>query len=419
MTAAEGASAADASSDAPPRRIRLSTLVVLGLMGAFGPLAMDVYIAALPQLGAELHASDAAVQATVSTCLLGLAGGQLIAGPVSDRIGRRPTLLIGTALFLVASMLCAIAPDIWTLIACRVLQGVAGATGIAVSRAAIRDHFEGSEVARVLAQLTVITGVAPIAAPLIGGGLTLVTDWRGIFVVLGVIGGVLFLAVLIWVPESLKPEHRLSHGFGAVFRQFGVLFRDPLFLRFALVGAAAGGAFFSYISMTSIVLQGEYRVSPVVFSLLFGINAAALIAGAQVNALLIPRVGVRRLLAAVLGLAVLAAGLVVVFAGLGLPLAVVQTTVGIALVANGMQSPNSTALALAHYAKGAGTASAMQGGLSFVVGAIVPPIVAGVFGTSAVSMGATMGVCSLVALVLSLGRDSLSRRPVAAGPAAR
>jgi len=401
------------------RRIRLSTLIVLGLMGAFGPLAMDVYIAALPQLGAELHASDSAVQATVSTCLLGLAGGQLIAGPVSDRIGRRPTLLIGTALFLVASVLCAIAPDIWTLIACRVLQGVAGATGIAVSRAAIRDHFDGSEVARVLAQLTVITGVAPIAAPLIGGALTLVTDWRGIFLVLGGIGALLFLAVLIWVPESLRSEHRLANGIGAVFRQFGVLVRDPLFLRFALVGAAAGAAFFTYISMTSIVLQGEYGVSPVMFSLLFGINATALIAGAQLNSLLIPRVGIRALLTAVLGLAVLGAGLVVLFAGLGLPLAVVQTTLGVALVTNGMQSPNSTALALAHHARGAGTASALQGALSFVFGALVPPVVAACFGTTAVSMGATMGVCSLVALLLSIGRGSFSRSRDGVDPAAR
>jgi len=290
--------AAESAAERPG--VRFGTLVVLGLMGAFGPLAMDVYIASLPQLAADLHASSSEVQATISGCLLGLAGGQLLAGPISDRIGRRPALIGGVALFLVTSVLCAIAPNIWLLIVFRVLQGIAGSAGISVSRAAIRDHFAGSEVARVLSRLTLITGVAPVAAPLIGGGLTLITDWRGVFGVLAGIGGLLLIAILIWVPESLRPENRLAQGIGAVFRQAGILFRDPVFVRYSLVGAAAGAAFFSYISMTSLVLQGEYHVNPVFFSVLFGINAVGLIIGAQLNTLLIAHLSLRRALVVVL-----------------------------------------------------------------------------------------------------------------------
>lgn len=379
-------------------------------MGMFGPLAMDVYLAALPQLASDLHASSSEAQATLSACLFGLAAGQIIAGPISDRFGRRPIMIVGVSTFMAASLLCALAPNIWLLVVFRLVQGLAGATGIVVSRAAVRDYFQGSDVAKVLSRLTVITGIAPIAAPLIGGGLVQIMDWRGVFVVLGGIGALLLIALLIWVPESLAPENRFRNGFRDVLTQMGILFRDPVFVRYTLVGAAAGTAFFGYISMIALVLQGEYHIDPLTFSILFGVNATGLILGAQLNSWLVTRFSLRRILFACLIAALIGSGLIVLTSALGLSLVIVQATVFIALVANGMQQPNSTALALSHYARGVGTAAAVQGALGFVFGALLPPIVTSFTGTTSLAMGAFMGSCGVLALVVMLvGRKDLRR----------
>jgi MFS transporter, DHA1 family, multidrug resistance protein len=189
----------------PWRRLRM--LALLGALSAFGPLSMDMYLPSTPSIASDLHAGQSVVQLTMSACLAGLALGQLIAGPVSDGLGRRKPLLIGLAAFVVMSLACALAPDIELLITFRFLQGVAGAAGIVLSLAMVRDLYEGPDLARMLGSLMLVFGLAPVLAPVLGGQLLRITTWRGVFVVLAGIGAALLLASW-FLPETLAADCR-------------------------------------------------------------------------------------------------------------------------------------------------------------------------------------------------------------------
>ena len=176
---------------------RAEMVLLIGALSAFAPLSIDMYLPGLPAIATDLGATPAEVQLTLTACLVGLALGQLISGPLSDTFGRRRPLLVGLAMYTVASLLCAVAPSVWGLIALRVLQGIGGAAGIVIARAVVRDHFAGSEAARFFALTMLVNGLAPILAPIIGGQLLLITTWQGVFVVLGAIGAVLFVATCV------------------------------------------------------------------------------------------------------------------------------------------------------------------------------------------------------------------------------
>ena len=203
-----------ARSEGSPRAL----LVLLGALSAFGPLSMDLYLPALPEVAGDLDAGQSAVQLTLSAVAVGLAVGQLVAGPLSDRFGRRGPLLMGVAAWALASLLCAASPTVWVLVAIRLLQGLGGAAGIGLARAIVRDRYEGTESARVFAVLASIGGAAPVLAPVLGGQLLKVTDWRGLFVVLAGIG-VIMLAAAAWrLPETLPPGQRVTGGVRATLR---------------------------------------------------------------------------------------------------------------------------------------------------------------------------------------------------------
>src|SRR3954452_15644812 len=197
--------------------------LLLGGLSAFGPLSLDMYLPGLAQLGRELDASASATQLTLTACLAGLALGQLVAGPLSDRLGRRRPLLAGVALYAGASLLCALSPSIAMLILLRFVQGAAGAAGIVIGRAVVRDLYEGDAAARLFSSLMLVGGVAPILAPVIGGQLLHVTDWRGIFVVLAALGTALFAAAFLALPESLPPERRSGDGLAGTGRALRLL----------------------------------------------------------------------------------------------------------------------------------------------------------------------------------------------------
>ncbi|HZE04452.1 MAG TPA: MFS transporter, partial [Solirubrobacteraceae bacterium] len=187
------------------RRPTPRQIVILGALSAFGPLSLDMYIPGLPSLTRQLGATASAGQLTVTGCMLGLGLGQLVAGPVSDALGRRRPLLTGLVGYAIASVLCAVAPSITVLVIVRLLQGMAGGVGIVIARAIVRDLSEGETAARVFSLLMAITGVAPVCAPLIGGQVLLITSWRGVFVILGVIGVPLIAGAWAWLPETLPP----------------------------------------------------------------------------------------------------------------------------------------------------------------------------------------------------------------------
>jgi DHA1 family bicyclomycin/chloramphenicol resistance-like MFS transporter len=366
----------------PPRTAHPAQLVIiLGALSAFGPLSIDMYLPALPALGRDFGAGASAVQLTLSACLLGLAVGQLVAGSISDARGRRRPLLVGLGAYALASLLCLLAPSVPALVALRFVQGCAGAAGIVIARAIVRDLHTGVAAARFFSLLMLVNGLAPILAPLIGGQLLRFTSWRGVFAILAAIGVLLLLAAMYGLDETLPPERRQRGGLRVTLATFLRLLADRAFMGYALSSGLAFAAMFAYISGSPFVLQDIYGASPQVFSALFGLNALGLVTCSQINGRIVGRVSMRRLLA--LGLIGAASGalalLLAVVAGFGL--AGVLPSLFLVVASLGFVAPNATALALADHPHTAGSASALLGVLQFVIGAIAAPL-AGIAGTA-------------------------------------
>src|SRR3954471_10991449 len=276
----------------------LKLVVVLGLVNAIGPLSVDMYLPAFPEIARDLATSAAEVQLTLTACVAGLAVGQLVIGPLSDRLGRRAPLIAAMSTYAVASLLCALAPSVVVLMALRFVQGLAGAGGVVIARAVVRDLHSGAAAVRLFSSLMLVTGLAPILAPLAGGAILGIASWRGIFVTLTVLSGLIALIVALGLRETLPPERRSDHGLGTTLAIMRDLLRDRWFVGHGLAGGLGFGALFAYISGSSFVLQGVYGVSPQLYSVLFAMNGLGLIAGSQVNARLVGRFGPGRLLRA-------------------------------------------------------------------------------------------------------------------------
>jgi MFS transporter, DHA1 family, multidrug resistance protein len=378
-------------------------VLVLGALIALGPFTIDMYLPALPTISTDLLTSSATVQLTLTGTLLGLGLGQLVIGPLSDRFGRRLPLLAGTAVHVLASALCLIAPSIEVLGGLRVLQGLGAAAGSVIALAIVRDLYTGRAAATLLSRLILVMGVSPVIAPTVGGYILAFTSWRGVFAVLAVIGLVLIPVAARALPETLPPERRQTTGVLGTLRTYGGLLRDRTFLGLVLVAGLAMSAVMAYVSGASFVFQEEYGLSEQVFGLVFGTAAIWLIAATQLNPVLLRRFEPRQLLLAAV-VAGSAAGLVlltVALLGLG---GVIGFLVGLWLVlfAVGLALPNAPAVALSRHGEAAGTAAALLGAVQFGVGAIVSPLV-GVLGNNAVAMATIVAgglVLSTLVLVL-------------------
>ena len=381
----------------PAARARLALL--LGGLTAFAPLSIDMYLPGLPALGGDLSAGASAVQLTLTACLAGLAVGQLVAGPLSDKLGRRRPLLAGVGAYTLASALCAAAPTVWALAGLRFVQGATGAAGIVIARAIVRDTHDGIALVRFFSMLMLVTGLAPILAPVIGGQVLEVTSWRGIFLVLAAIGAVLFVSATVGLRETLPPERRREGGIRATARTMAGLLRDRHFAGFALAGGLAFGAMFTYIAGSPFVLQEIYGASPQAFSAVFAVNSIGIVALGQLNGRLAGRVEPLAMLrVGVTTMAVAGCALFAVVAIGSLPLAALLVPLWVLVASMGLVFPNTTALALAGHPEVAGSASALLGVLQFVIGAAAAPL-AGIAGTgTAVPMGATMAALSLASL---------------------
>lgn len=386
------------STEKRSRDIQL--LVILGALSAFGPFSIDMYLPALPALSRDFASSASAAQLTLSACLLGLALGQTIAGPISDALGRRRPLLVGLVAYALASLLCVFAPSIFVLVILRFIQGLAGAAGIVISRAIVRDLYAGVAAAKYFSLLMLVNGLAPILAPLFGGLLLRFTSWRGVFIVLAIIGILLFLATLFGLGETLPLERRQGGGIRATLTTFGELLSTRSFIGYALSCGLAFAAMFAYISGSPFIIQDIYGVSPQLFSVIFGSNALGLMIVGQVNGRLVGRISPLRLLR--IGLVITAVGgtalLLAVLSGLGLVGILLSLFVVVAGL--GFVLPNATALALAGRPSIAGSASALIGVLQFAIGAMAAPLV-GAWGTStALPMGIVIAVLDIAALLV-------------------
>ncbi|MER7663860.1 Bcr/CflA family multidrug efflux MFS transporter [Streptomyces sp. NPDC096193] len=392
---------------AAARRVGLLVTLVLGGLTALPPLSMDMYLPALPAVTDSLSAPAATVQLTLTACIAGMAFGQLVVGPMSDRWGRRRPLLTGMIVYVVATAICATASSVQLLIGFRLLQGLAGAAGIVIARAVVRDLYDGVEMARFFSTLMLISGVAPIIAPLIGGQVLRVTDWRGIFVVLTGVGILLTLVVVRWLPETLAPERRHSGGVGETLRTVRSLLGDRVFSGYMLTGGLSFAALFSYVAASPFVVQEIYGASPQTFSLLFGVNSVGLIAVGQINGrVLVGRVSLDKALGFGLGVITLAAtGLLLMTSGVFGRASLFAVAVGLFVLmsAMGLAMPNTNALALMRTPHAAGSASALLGTSAFLLGAVASPLVGIAGEATAVPMAAVQLTCALGAVGCFLG----------------
>jgi MFS transporter, DHA1 family, multidrug resistance protein len=372
---------------------------VLGSVNAIGPLSIDMYLPAFPEISRALHTSASSVQLTLTACVAGLALGQLGFGPLSDRIGRKAPLVAAMATYSVAALLCATATSVGALIGLRFVQGLAGAGGIVIARAVVRDVRTGAAAVKLFSSLLLVTGLAPILAPVVGGQLLAVTEWQGIFVTLSVLAALIAALAAVALPETLPPERRSRQGLRRTVQTMGALLDDRSFLGHGLAAGLTFGALFAYISGSSFVLQRIYGLSPQLYSLAFAMNGLGLVAASQVNAHIVERVGPTRLLRRALVCVVAAASTLLVVVLIGdLPVWAILAPMFAIVSSLAFVMPNATALALADHPEVAGTASALLGVIQFMIGAVAAPLV-GVGGPdTAVPMGVVMVVLAVGAL---------------------
>ncbi|WP_040950638.1 multidrug effflux MFS transporter [Gorillibacterium massiliense] len=388
------------------RRIRMT--VILGALSAFGPLSLDMYLPALPKMADELNVGTSLTQLTLTACLLGLSLGQLLAGPLSDVRGRRLPLLVGMVVYAAASVLCAFAPSVWMLIVLRFFQGAAGAAGIVISRAVVRDLYSGKELTKFFSMLMLVNGAAPILAPILGGQILKATSWRGVFVILTLVGVAMLLAVLLSLPETLPVRDRAKGGLQNTVQTFGKLVGDRKFMGLALAQGFVVAAMFAYISGSPFVLQDLFGVSPQLFSLLFAINGLGIIIAGQLTGRLVGRFGEGQLFVVGLILASLGGVALLTVILLGVGLAGILPSLFIVVSSVGIVSTSGTSLALQNYGRSAGSASALLGLLSYIIGGLAAPLV-GLGGSgTAVPMGAVIAffdVGSLLVYALLVKRN--------------
>ena len=399
MTTATATAPQYAEPLAPPRPWRV--VFLLGSLIALGPLSIDLYLPALPDLTDDLSASPSSVQLTLTGMLVGLGLGQLLLGPLTDIYGRRRPLLVGVAVNVVASLLCAVAPTIVVLDALRVLQGVAAAAASVVAMAVVRDLFTGQAAAAVISRLVMVMGLAPVLAPSLGSAVLEVGSWRTVFVVLAGLGVLIGVLAAFGLKETLPPERRAAPGLRTTLQGYGVLLRDPTLVGFMMVASLTMAAVFAYVSGAPFVLQDGFGLDERTFGLLFGVGAVGLILSSQVNVALLRWNSPGRILTTALTVAALA-GVVLLANALtgtgGLLGIMIPIWVVIAMVA--LCGPNATALALAEHGQRAGAAAALLGAAQFVTGAAVAPLAGLGEAGSAVPMAATIAGALLLAAVM-------------------
>lgn len=401
----------DTASQTLPRRSRLWMVLLLGALSAFGPLSIDMYLPSLPSLARDLHTTASLAQLSLTACLLGLALGQLFVGPLSDVRGRRSPLIAGLVFYAASSLACAAVPSIWALIGLRFIQGAAGAAGIVISRAIVRDLYSGTELTKFFSLLMLVNGVAPILAPIVGGQLLRITSWHGVFIVLFVIGIIMLLAVTFALPETLPNQDRAAGNIKDTLFTFGKLFKDRVFMGYALSQGLVLAAMFGYISGSPFVLQQIFGLSPQAFSICFAANGLGIILATQTAGRLAGRISETKLLISGLVLAGVSGLVLLTAVSTGAGLFAVLPPLFFTVASVGIVTTTGFSLAMQNQSRSAGSASALLGLLPFIFGAVTAPLV-GIAGSStAIPMGIVIAVCEIgaVACYVTLARQ----RPIA------
>lgn len=353
----------------------------MGVVSATGPLSMDMYLPGLPEMQRAFHSSASTLQLSITFCLIGLAVGQLIVGPISDRIGRRVPLVVGFGLYAVTSLMLIFTTNIYLFIGIRLIQGLAGSTGQVLSRAVARDLFNGHELTKFYAMLMAVNGAFPIIAPIIGGALLSIVQWQGIFVLLFVIGILVMVGVLCTLPETLKVTNNEVLTLGQTFKGLGAMFGKRQFILIALTQGLIFGALFSYISASSFVFQTYFHMTVGQFSLLYAINGLGIILGNNLPGYLPEQIKDSNILNGGL-IGGMFAGVLLVGSLLLRPMAIlVIIPLFIVVFCVGVVNTVATSMAMSLGGRtNAGAASAVLGLLMNIIGALASPL-AGIMGT--------------------------------------
>ena len=382
-------------------------MALVGTLSIFGPLCIDMYLPALPDISRQLHAGASGVQLTLTAVLIGISVGQLVLGPISDRVGRRPPLLIGLAAFIASSVACALAPNIYVLTGCRLVQGLGGAAGVVISRAIVRDLHSGVALVRFFSTLMLATGLGPVLAPQIGSWILAFTTWRGVFVVLAVFGAALLFTAWWRVPETLPPDRRATGTVWSTLAGMVSVARDRVFIGYALACGLGMSATFAYIAGSSFALQNVYGLSPQLYGLVFALNGCGMVLGAQVNGRLAARFGPSTLLTnGLITMTVAGTVLLTVVVTGAVGLVGVIPALFVVMYGFGFVGPNAVALALHRYPHAAGSASAVLGCFQFLMAAFIAPLA---------GIGGTFDAFPMALLILILPIAALGSRVLLAG----
>ncbi|WP_309616297.1 multidrug effflux MFS transporter [Salinibacterium sp.] len=376
---------------------RLVYVLVLGALVALGPFTIDLYLPAFPAIADEFRVSDAAIQLTLTATTIGFGVGQLLVGPWTDRVGRKLPLILATVVHIASSIGVALAPDLMWIAIFRVLQGMGAAAGAVVAMAAVRDLFGGRPLVRMLSRLALVTGLAPIIAPLVGSQLLLVLEWRGVFYFLAAYGVLAMLAAVFLIVETLPKSERQAGVRGATLARYRALFRDRVFLGVALIGGMSFSGLFAYVSSSPFLFQDLYGLDAQQFGLLFAINSVGIVIGTQSSARLARRWGPQWILAGSTALLLLSSASIIVSSLTGGGLLGVVIPLWFFIMAAGFTLPMVQVLALVNHGKEAGTAASLLGAMNFGLAGLISPIV-GLFGVSPVVMAGVMASASLVAV---------------------
>ena len=377
---------------------RLVYILVLGALVALGPFTIDLYLPAFPAIADELRVSDAAIQLTLTATTIGFGVGQLLVGPWTDRVGRRLPLILATIVHIASSIGVALAPDLMWIAIFRVLQGMGAAAAAVVAMATVRDLFGGRPLVRMLSRLALVTGLAPIVAPLVGSQLLLVLEWRGVFYFLAAYGVLVMLAAVFLIVETLPKSERQAGVRGATLARYRALFRDRVFLGVALIGGMSFSGLFAYVSSSPFLFQDLYGLDAQQFGLLFAINSVGIVIGTQSSARLARRWGPQWILAGSTAMLLLSSVSIIVSSLAGGGLLGVVIPLWFFIAAAGFTLPMVQVLALVNHGREAGTAASLLGAMNFGLAGLISPIV-GLFGVSPVVMAGVMASAALVAVV--------------------
>ncbi|ULT54422.1 Bcr/CflA family multidrug efflux MFS transporter [Neobacillus drentensis] len=387
----------------PSGKKRIQLAILLGSLGLLGPFTIDTYLPSFPTIVKDFDTTASLVQISLTSCLLGLGLGQLVIGPLSDVKGRRKPLLLFITLYLLASITCSFAPNIYFLIIARLVQGFAAAGGLVISRAIVRDLFSGRELTKFFTMMVLVGNLGPIVAPIAGGGILAFSNWHGVFVVLACIGAVLLFVVSLKLEETLPEENRVPSNLPQIMKNFGSLFRDRTFMGYALIQGFTTAGIFAYVSGIPFVYQNIYGVTPQQFSLLFGTNGVALIIGSQLVGRFADVISERTFLKIGLALSNLAGAWLLIALLLKAPLLAVAIPIFFFIGSISIIGTTSFALAIETQGHIAGSASALLGLLPFVLGSLAAPLVGVAGAFTGVPMGVIIFAASFLAFLCYYG----------------